>query len=103
MPTKRARISCNLPPTHPVQYERIEMGVLHQYAQDGMVKSVQARRVPDGYWLVVAVRFNKHPLLLFSQRQHPRAWASLDRFVAHVRRLMPQIKQFDVAIHEKSR
>ena len=78
------------------------MGVLHQYAQGGMVKSVQARRVQDGYWLVVAVRFNKHPLLLFSQRHHPRAWASLDRLVAHVRRLMPQIKQFEVAIHEKS-
>jgi hypothetical protein len=101
--TKSPHIRSNLRQQHPTHYQRIEMGVLHQYAQDGMVKSVQARRVSDGYWLVVAVQSNKYPLLLYSQRHHPRAWASLDRLVAYVRRLMPEVKHFDVEIHAKGR
>jgi hypothetical protein len=70
----------------------VEEPRLREYGSQGAVEQVHAVRAKSGYELQVFLSSPKaQPLLVYTQRGSPRAWASLDRLTAFVQRTFPGV------------
>lgn len=69
---------------------------LKDYARHDAIKEVLAMRGKGGFLMVITTKFAPDVLVVYTRRGIPRAWASLDRFAAFVRRTMPKTGKFNV-------
>lgn len=84
------------------RYKAVSVPVLKEYVASGAVEAVHAVKGSGGvYWLVITVHFSKEPLLLYSQRNHPRAWASLNRLATYIEKMFPRVGAFQVITSER--
>ena len=69
---------------------------LREYAQAGAITAAKVVRTEEGYVLVINVNWKEGDLTVFSQRNRPRAWMSVDRLIGHLTRIAPSIKHLEV-------
>lgn len=69
---------------------------LREYDAAGAITAAKVVRTADGYVLVINVNWRDGDLTVYSQRNKPRAWASVDRLIGHLTRIAPSIQHFEV-------
>ncbi len=74
---------------------------LREYDQAGAITAARIVRTAEGYVLVINVNWKEGDLTVYSQRNKPRAWRSLDRLIGHLEALT-SIRQIEVFFSEKS-
>lgn len=69
---------------------------LREYDYAKAITAAKIEKTDDGFVLVINVNWRKGDLTVFSQRNRPRAWQSLDRLVRYLERVAPSIKILEV-------
>lgn len=69
---------------------------LREYDQAGAITAAKVVRTDEGYVLVINVNWKEGDLTVYSQRNKPRAWQSVDRLIGHLERTAPSITQLAV-------
>lgn len=70
--------------------------LLKDYAESGVIQRVIARRSDAGYYVIVHLTWRDEPMIVYTQRHHPRAWVSLDRLATYLQKLAPELGGFQV-------
>jgi hypothetical protein len=71
---------------------------LRDYDQAGAITGARIIRSSDGYVLVIRVSWKPGELVVFNQRNKPRAWVSLDRLIAHLGEVAPSIQTVELSL-----
>ena len=69
---------------------------LREYDVAGAITAAKVMKSDDGFVLVINVNWKEGDLTVYSQRNKPRAWQSLDRLIGHLERIAPSITHFEV-------
>ncbi len=69
---------------------------LREYDAAGAITAAKVVRTENGYILVINVNWKEGDLTVYSQRNRPRAWQSVDRLIGHLERVAPSITFFEV-------
>lgn len=69
---------------------------LKEYDAAGAITAAKVVRTDKGYVLVINVNWKEGDLTVYSQRNQPRAWQSIDRLIGHLDRIAPSIKQLQL-------
>ena len=72
---------------------------LREYGAAGVITTVKVVKTEDGYVLVINVNWKEGDFTVYSQRNRPRAWASVDRLIGHLSRVAPSISHFEVFLN----
>ncbi|WP_156442968.1 hypothetical protein [Burkholderia sp. MSMB1552] len=97
---------------------RITESEFREYARAGAIKNARVERALEGYILVVELTWSVERALegyilvveltwkdglhtLFTTRDHPRAWASLDRMVSYLERNDLKLTAFELEWDKK--
>jgi hypothetical protein len=72
---------------------------LREYDSAGVITAAKVVRTKNGYVLVINVNWKGGDLTVYSQRNRPRAWQSVDRLIGHIIRVAPSIKHFEVFLN----
>ncbi|KVC97025.1 hypothetical protein WL30_12595 [Burkholderia ubonensis] len=75
---------------------RITESEFREYARAGAIKNARVERALEGYILVVELTWKDGLHTLFTTRDHPRAWASLDRMVNYLDRNDLKLTAFEL-------
>ncbi|KVD21105.1 hypothetical protein WI80_30505 [Burkholderia ubonensis] len=75
---------------------RITESEFREYARAGAIKNARVERALEGYILVVELTWKDGLHTLFTTRDHPRAWASLDRMVSYLDRNDLKLTAFEL-------
>ncbi|KVR29895.1 hypothetical protein WK13_27725 [Burkholderia ubonensis] len=81
---------------------RITESEFREYARAGAIKNARVERALEGYILVVELTWKDGLHTLFTTRDHPRAWASLDRMVSYLDRNDLKLTAFELEWDKKS-
>ncbi|KVC67661.1 hypothetical protein WJ92_08270 [Burkholderia ubonensis] len=80
---------------------RITESEFREYARAGAIKNARVERALEGYILVVELTWKDGLHTLFTTRDHPRAWASLDRMVSYLDRNDLKLTAFELEWDKK--
>lgn len=80
--------------------DRISEPQLREYNEARSITAARIVRHLDGYVLVVRVSWKKADLIVFSQRNKPRLWKSLDRLIAHLADVAPSIRKLEMVLED---
>ncbi|AJY38136.1 hypothetical protein BW21_6205 (plasmid) [Burkholderia humptydooensis] len=80
---------------------RITESEFREYARAGAIKNARVERALEGYILVVELTWKDGLHTLFTTRDHPRAWASLDRMVSYLERNDLKLTAFELEWDKK--
>ena len=69
---------------------------LREYDVAGVITAAKVLKSDDGYVLVINVTWKEGDLTVYSQRNKPRAWQSLDRLIGHLERIAPSITRLEI-------
>lgn len=72
---------------------------LRQYSSAGAITSAKVMQTPQGFIVAVTVNWKEGDLTVYSQRNRPRAWASVDRLIGHLARVAPSIQHLEVFLN----
>lgn len=72
---------------------------LREYGLASQVSSARVVRTPDGYFLFVTVSWKQQELMLYTTRNKPRSWMSVDRLVVHLLEACPSLVSFELVLH----
>lgn len=72
---------------------------LREYDQARAITAAKVMQTADGYVLVITVNWKEGDLTVYSQRNRPRAWASVDRLIGHLSRVAPSISRFEIFLN----
>jgi hypothetical protein len=75
---------------------------LREYDQAGAITAAKVVRTAEGFVLVINVNWKEGDLTVWSQRNKPRAWQSVDRLIGHLERVAPSIKHFEIYLSDGS-
>jgi hypothetical protein len=79
------------------RYKAMSGAVFRRAGEAGEIKAVEAVQIDRGvYWVLVYVTGSKGPQLLFTTRDKPRAWLSLDRLASYLEKMWPEFDEFRV-------
>ena len=85
------------------RYKPMSEAMFRELGGSNAIKAVEALRVDGGvYWVLIYVRFNAEPQLLFTTRNHPRVWLSLDRLAAYLEKIWPRCAGFSVVMGKRN-
>lgn len=71
--------------------DKVSEPQLREYDAAGAITAAKVVRTEDGYVLVINVNWKEGDLTVYSQRNRPRAWQSVDRLIGHLERVAPSI------------
>ena len=77
---------------------KISEARLREYDEERVITAAKIVRSEDGYVLVINVNWKEGDLTVYSQRNIPRAWQSLDRLIGHLALIAPSIKHFELSV-----
>ncbi|KVT77368.1 hypothetical protein WK58_11400 [Burkholderia ubonensis] len=80
---------------------RITESEFREYARAGAIKNARVERALEGYILVIELTWKDGLHTLFTTRDHPRAWASLDRMVSYLDRNDLKLTAFELEWDKK--
>lgn len=80
--------------------DKVSEPQLREYNQAKVITSAKIVRHGDGYVVVIRVNWKKADLVVFSQRNHPRTWKSLDRLIAHLSEVAPTITRAELILKD---
>ena len=69
---------------------------LREYDAARAITAAKVVRSDDGFVLVINVNWKEGDLIVYSQRNKPRAWQSVDRLIGHLERIAPSITHFEI-------
>lgn len=72
---------------------------LREYDAAGVITAARVVKSDEGYVLVINVNWKEGDLTVYSQRNKPRAWQSVDRLIGHITRIAPSITHFEVFLN----
>ncbi|MFA8400955.1 hypothetical protein [Burkholderia ubonensis] len=81
---------------------RITESEFREYARAGAIKNARVERALEGYILIVELTWKDGLHTLFTTRDHPRAWASLDRMVSYLDRNDLKLTAFELEWDKKA-
>ena len=70
-----------------------------EYAKNDAIKAVRAVKTDEGYVLVIDLTWKPGPHTLYTFRNRPRAWVSLDRMMAYMERHQLHLNNVTVQLH----
>lgn len=73
---------------------------LREYDLAGAITAAKVVRTDEGYVLVINVNWKDGDLTVYSQRNRPRAWQSMDRLIGYLDRVAPSINHLEVFLIE---
>jgi hypothetical protein len=79
---------------------RVSESQLREYNQAKAITAARIQRHRGGYILVIQVNWKEEHQILFSQRNHPRVWMSLDRMISHLVEVAPSIVRLELVLED---
>ena len=73
---------------------------LREYDSAGAITAAKVVCTEEGYVLVINVNWKEGDLTVFSQRNRPRAWQSVDRLIGYLERVAPSINHLELYLTE---
>jgi len=74
---------------------------LREYDEAKVISSAKIVRHGGGYVVVIQVNWKKAHLVVFSRRNRPRTWKSLDRLIAHLAEVAPTITRVELVLKDE--
>ena len=71
---------------------------VRDYDQAGVITAAKIVRSEHGYIVVIRLSWKPGDIVVYSQRNSPRAWRSLDRLVAYLGQIAPSIQALDLGL-----
>jgi hypothetical protein len=71
---------------------------LRQFEELKTVAQVTVVRLPEGWLLIVGVEGRARDLVVWSTRQRPRLWKSLDKLVSYAIDVVPSVPTFELML-----
>jgi hypothetical protein len=79
-----------------IDMNKVSEPQLREYDQANAITAAKVVRTAEGFVLVINVNWKEGDLTVYSQRNRPRAWQSVDRLIGHLERITPSIKHFEL-------
>lgn len=84
-----------------MQMSKLSEPLLKEYAEAGAITAAKViwSEEQSGWLLVINLNWKEGDLTVYSQRNQPRAWASIDRLIGHLRRITPSITELQIFLN----
>lgn len=69
---------------------------IREYAGSNVIKALKVVKTDEGYIMLVELTWREGQHTLYTYRNRPRTWASLDRMIAYMERHQVDLKSFVV-------
>ena len=69
---------------------------LRDYDQAGVITAAKIANSDDGFIVVIQVSWKRGDIVVYNQRNKPRAWRSLDRLVAYLGEVAPSMRMLEL-------
>lgn len=76
-----------------ISFDKLSEKQFRDYDKAGVVSALRLVKSDEGYLVVVQLTWRSGESVIFSQRNQPKAWVSLDRLIAHLREAAPSISK----------
>lgn len=65
----------------------------------GAIQAAKVVRTEEGFILVINLNWKEGDFTVFSQRNVPRVWQSVDRLIGHLKRVAPGITHMELFLN----
>jgi hypothetical protein len=79
-------------------FDKVSEAELRQFEELKTVAQVTVVRLPEGWLLIVGVEGRARDLVVWSTRQRPRLWKSLDKLVSYAIDVVPSVPTFELML-----
>ena len=76
--------------------DKVSDAQFKDYASANAIKTMKVVRISDGFVVVVNLTWKEGDYTIYTQRNKPRSWQSIDRLIAHLDRTAPNVRNFEV-------
>jgi hypothetical protein len=73
------------------------------YARNGAITTLKIIEAKEGYLVVATLSWKEGDYTLYSQRNRPRAWVSLDRLIKYLRAVAPTLQTITLELSGEER
>ncbi len=74
---------------------------LREYDAANVITNAKVVRTEEGFVLVINLSWKEGDFTVYSQRNKPRAWASVDRLIGHLEKVAPSIKHLQLFLESE--
>ena len=71
---------------------------LRDYDQAGVITAAKITKSDDGFIVVIQVSWKRGDIVVYNQRNKPRAWRSLDRLVTYLGGVAPSTRLLELSL-----